>query len=102
MTGLYLRVLVALVAALPAAALAQTPGEDCTRLKEPIPAASIALSTNGAIIESATPVPAAPFSLAELPFGPLPAELAINPAVPDYCKVIGAIASIDPQAPPIR
>jgi hypothetical protein len=88
--------------ACPAAGLAQTPNEDCTRLKEPIPAASIGLPTNGAIIESATAMPAAPLSPAELPFGPLPAELAVNPAVPDYCKVIGAIAPVDPQAPPIR
>jgi Tannase and feruloyl esterase len=103
MTARLLPMLAALATALcPAAGLAQTPSDDCTRLKAPIAAASIALPTSGAKIESATPVPAAPFSVAELPFGPPPPEMAVNPAVPDYCKVIGAIAPVDPQAPPIR
>ena len=103
MVGRYLCFLGLLaVAAFPVAALAQPANEDCARLKEPIPAAGIGLPTNGAIIESATPMPAAPFSFAELPFGPLPPELAVNPALPEYCKVTGAIAPVDPQSPPIR
>jgi feruloyl esterase len=89
------------VAAFPAAAPAQSAG-DCTRLNEPIPATSIALPTNGAVIESATPMPAASSAAAQLPFGPLPPELAVNPAVPEYCKIVGAITPVDPAAPPIR
>ena len=81
---------------------AQPTGEACVRLKESIPAASIGLPTSGATIESAELKPPAPFTLAELPFGPLPSFLAVVPATPEYCKVVGAIAPVDPKAPPIR
>jgi feruloyl esterase len=40
--------------------------------------------------------------LAELPFKPLPSFLAVVPAAPEYCKVLGTIAPVDPRAPPIR
>jgi Tannase and feruloyl esterase len=81
---------------------AQTTGNACARLKEPIAAASIALPSSGARIDSAELVAPAPLSAAQLPFGPLPPYLAVVPAAPEYCKVLGAIAPVDPRAPLIR
>jgi hypothetical protein len=93
---------IVVTASWPSIGLAQSASDECARLKEPIPAASIGLPSSGAAIELATLVPPAPLSFAELPFGPLPPEMAIVPAVPEYCKVVGAIAPVDPKAPPIR
>jgi feruloyl esterase len=87
---------------LPALCAAQPGGDACTRLKESIPAASIGLPTGGATIDSAELVPQAPLAPTRLPFGPLPSYLAVVPAAPEYCKVVGAIAPVDPKAPPIR
>jgi hypothetical protein len=84
------------------ACTAQTTGNDCARLKEPIQAASIALPSGGATIDSAELMAPAPLSAAQLPFGPLPPYLAVVPAAPEYCKVLGAIAPVDPKAPLIR
>jgi Tannase and feruloyl esterase len=80
----------------------QTAADDCMRLKEPIPAASIGLPSNGAIIESTALMGPSQLAAAELPFGPLPPYLAVVPAAPEYCKVIGAIAPVDAKAPHIR
>jgi len=52
-----------------------------------------------ATIESATLVDATPLSVAER--GPTPAA-TINPATPEYCKVLGAIHAVDPKAPAIK
>jgi feruloyl esterase len=76
---------------------------DCSRLKEPIPAAAIGLPNGGATIESAALM--APSALSIPPkalFEPPPPEIAVVPAAPEYCKVVGAIAPVDPKAPPIR
>jgi hypothetical protein len=81
---------------------AESAGEACTRLKESIPATDIGLPNGGATIESAELKPPTPLTLAELPFKPLPSFLAVIPAAPEYCKVVGAIAPVDPKAPPIR
>ena len=81
---------------------AEPAGETCTRLKESIPAADIGLPTAGATIELAELKQPTPLTLAELPFKPLPSFLAVVPAAPEYCKVVGAIAPVDPKAPPIR
>jgi Tannase and feruloyl esterase len=81
---------------------AQPAADTCARLKEAIAAADIGLPTNGATIESAELVAPAPLTQAQLPFGPLPPHLAVVPATPEYCKVVGAIAPVDPKAPPIR
>jgi hypothetical protein len=72
---------------------AQTTGNACARLKEPIAAASFALPSSGARIDSAELVAPAPLSAAQLPFGPLPPHLAVVPAAPEYCKVLGDRAS---------
>ena len=50
-------------------------------------------------IDSATIVPAVPFAVAER--GPTPAA-RITPATPEFCRVLGRIAPVDPKAPPIR
>ena len=81
---------------------AEPANETCTRLKESIPAADIGLPTGGATIELAELKQPTPLTLAELPFKPLPSFLAVVPAAPEYCKVVGAIAPVDPKAPPIR
>jgi hypothetical protein len=98
-----LLVLAGILSVLPAEWCAAEPaGETCTRLKELIPCADIGLPTGGATIESAELKQPTPLTLAELPFKPLPSFLAVVPAVPEYCKVVGAIAPVDPKAPPIR
>jgi len=79
------------------------PTAACTALAQPIPAAAIGLPTGGATIESAKLVaPSALEIRAKVPFGPPPPEVAVAPALPEHCQVIGAIAPIDPKAPPIR
>lgn len=92
----------ALVILFPTMCAAQTSENDCTRLKEPVAPTGIGLPSAGATIDSAEVIAPSPISPAELPFGPLPSYLAVVPAAPEYCKVIGAIAPIDPKAPPIR
>lgn len=86
----------------PALCVAQAPGDACSRLKDAIPAAAIGLPSGGAVIDSADLVAPAPLAMAQLPFGPLPSYLAVVPATPEYCKVLGAIAPVDPKAPPIK
>jgi tannase/feruloyl esterase len=81
---------------------AESADEVCARLKASIPATDIGLPNGGATIESAELKPPTPLTLAELPFKPLPSFLAVVPAAPEYCKVLGAIAPVDPKAPPIR
>jgi Tannase and feruloyl esterase len=71
----------------------------CAALVTGIEAEKIGLPTRGARIESATLVAPGAMSVAER--GPTPAA-TITPATPEYCKLLGSIASIDPNAPPIR
>ncbi len=52
-----------------------------------------------ASVESSTWTAASGISVAER--GPTPAA-TITPATPDYCKVLGAIAPVDPKAPSIK
>lgn len=70
----------------------------CSSLGAAIDKASIGLPTSGATIDSATLVAASALAVAER--GPTPASL-ITPATPEYCKVLGRIAPVDPAAPPI-
>jgi feruloyl esterase len=75
----------------------------CTELQLPIPASAIGLPSGGASID--TVILVAPSALAvrpKVPFGPPPPEVAVAPALPQYCQVTGAIAPVDPKAPPIR
>jgi len=66
----------------------------CAALKEP---------AKGITIESATLVAPTPLMVRpKVPFSPPPPEIVVAPALPEYCQVIGAIAPIDPKAPPIR
>lgn len=97
--------------AIPAIALlltacAATPPRDpalaCADLTRPIDAGAIGLQTRGATIESATLTqPQVAGAVTNPPFAPTPPEMIV-PALPEHCRVIGAIASVDPQAPPIR
>jgi len=79
------------------------PVEGCAGLKAPVPASAIGLPTRGATIESATLMAPIPMIVpAKFPFQPPMTEITVIPATPEYCKVIGAIAPVDPTAPPIR
>ena len=70
------------------------PVEGCAAMKEPM---------KGVTIESATLIAPTPLMLRpKLPFSPPPPEIAIAPALPEHCQVIGAIAPADPKAPRIR
>jgi Tannase and feruloyl esterase len=71
----------------------------CEALTGGIAASLIGLPSGDAQIESATWTLAAPISLAER--GPTPAAM-VTPATPDFCKVLGRIAPVDPKAPPIK
>lgn len=86
----------------PSLCVAQTAASPCARLKEPVPPAMIGLPTSGATIESVQLVQPMPLAPAQLPFGPPPPYLAVSPATPEYCKVLGSIAPVDPKAPPVR
>ena len=61
-----------------------------------VPAAAIGLPSGAATVDSA--VLQAPVALAVAERGPTPAA-TISPATPEYCKVLGRIAPVDPQAP---
>jgi feruloyl esterase len=102
MPGRHLLVAASVVVSLSPALCAAETSDTCARLKEAIAATSIGLPSAGATIESAELMPAAPLATAQLPFGPLPPYLAVAPAAPEYCKVVGAIVPVDPKAPPIR
>ena len=81
----------------PVPALSAT--DACALLTQPIPATAIDLPTNGATIESATLTAPAELSLLpKPPFSPTPPEILVVPATPEYCRVLGAIAPIDPKA----
>ena len=79
------------------------PKAACDALAAPIAAASIGLPTRGATIDSALLVEAsAEAPTHPLPFVPPPPEAVIAPAMPQHCRVVGRIASVDATAPPIR
>jgi feruloyl esterase len=64
-----------------------------------IPASKISLPSGGATIDSAVLMAPAAMVVAER--GPSPAA-AITPATPQYCKLLGHIAPLDPKAPDIH
>jgi len=70
----------------------------CASLNAPIDSAKIGLPSGGATIDAAALV--APSALTVAERGPTPAA-TITPATPEYCKVLGRIAPVDPKAPPI-
>ncbi|CAN1554114.1 Tannase/feruloyl esterase [Rhabdaerophilaceae bacterium] len=72
---------------------------DCTELLGELPAGSIGLPSGPAKVVSASFESAKPLALAER--GPTPAA-RVQPAQPDFCKLIGEIGPVDPKAPPIR
>lgn len=64
-----------------------------------IAASAIGLPSGAATVDSAVLMPASALAVAER--GPTPAA-TITPAAPEYCKVLGRIAPLDPKAPPIQ
>ena len=64
-----------------------------------LPSQVIALPSGPVRIESAALQAARAPSVVER--GPTPAA-RFSPALPEFCRVLGAIAPVDPQAPPIR
>ena len=79
--------------------LGADPAGRCTELVAPVAASDITIPSGSARIESATLVAATPLAVAER--GPTPAS-RITPAMPAFCRVIGAIDPLDPKAPVIR
>ncbi len=71
----------------------------CATLAAAIDASKIGVPSAGATIDSATLMAPSALSVAER--GPTPAA-TITPAAPQYCKVLGRIAPVDPKAPPIQ
>ncbi|MFO1220803.1 MAG: tannase/feruloyl esterase family alpha/beta hydrolase [Burkholderiaceae bacterium] len=64
-----------------------------------IAASAIGVASGAATIDSASPMAASALAVAAQ--GPTPAG-TITPAAPEYCKVLGRIAPIDPKAPAIH
>jgi feruloyl esterase len=81
-----------------AAAPTLTP-EACAALTAPIAVDAIGLPSGEADIDSATFSPGSPLAIAER--APTPAS-RISPATPAFCKIVGHIKPLDPQAPPIQ
>ncbi|HEY6355449.1 MAG TPA: tannase/feruloyl esterase family alpha/beta hydrolase, partial [Burkholderiaceae bacterium] len=71
----------------------------CATLAVAIGASKIGLASGGATIDAATLMAPSALSVAER--GPTPAA-TITPAAPQYCKVLGRVAPVDPKAPPIQ
>jgi len=77
-------------------ATARTTAAACASLQNhQVDATAIGLPTSGATVTSAVIVPASPQTVNAQ-------GTAVVLAIPEYCKVIGAIAPIDPAAPPIN
>jgi feruloyl esterase len=81
------------------ASLGADPSAACAALSAAVTPSAIGLPSGGATIESATLVPETALAVAER--GPSPAA-RITPPTPSFCRVLGQIAPLDPQAPPIR
>ena len=67
----------------------------CAALMRPIDAALIGLPSSGATITSAALMSASDFKTG-------PFQLAVTPALPQFCKVLGRIEPVDPASPPIE
>ncbi|MEY2619088.1 MAG: hypothetical protein RL522_2090 [Pseudomonadota bacterium] len=81
----------------PGVMVAADPAAGCAALAgTTIPASAIGISSGAATLDSAVWQKAAPLTTVER--GPTPAA-TINPATPDFCKVLGRIAPLDPKAP---
>ena len=86
-------------AAPPAALMGADAKLGCSALATAITIEKIGLPTRGATIDSATLMAPGALSVAER--GPTPAS-TITPATPEYCKLLGHIAPLDPAAPAIN
>lgn len=81
-----------------AVSLGADPAAACAGLTAAVPASAIGLPSGAARIDTATWVAATALVVAER--GPTPAA-RISPATPAFCRLLGRIAPLDPQAPPI-
>ena len=79
--------------------LGANPEQACAALTEQLPTTAIGLQSGPAVIDSSAIVPAVPFAVTER--APNPAA-RVTPATPSFCKVLGHIDPIDPQAPRIN
>jgi Tannase and feruloyl esterase len=71
----------------------------CVTLKGTLPPSVVGMPSGVVTIESSTLMQ--PSAIAVADRGPTPAA-TITPAAPEYCKVLGSIAPVDPAAPPIQ
>jgi hypothetical protein len=74
-----------------AAKMTEDPATTCSDLIRP--------TDNAVRIDSASMIAPSPLAVAER--GPTPAA-RVTPANPEFCKVLGQIAPLDPNAPPIK
>ena len=79
-------------------ALGTDPASACTALVAPVPSAAIGLPSGAASIDSATWMPASALAVAER--GATPAG-RVTPATPAFCRLLGRIAPVSVDAPPI-
>jgi hypothetical protein len=89
----------AIMVALEVQAQTALSADSCNKLVGTMPASVIGIPSGVVKITSATSESARPLAVAER--GPSPAA-RVQPATPDFCKVLGEIAPIDPKAPPIN
>lgn len=75
------------------------PNVVCAALAVPVAAAAIGLPSGGATIDSATLFFSSSLSVAERAATP---AATVTPALPQYCRLLGRIAPVDPKAPPIH
>ena len=85
----------ALLAACDTVIPVRSPDASCSSLSgSTLSSGLTSLPTAGATITAATLMPAATAAQN--------ADGSFAPALPEYCKVLGSIASVDPQAPPVK
>ena len=78
--------------------LGSDPSAACAALNAPIPASAIGIPSGAASIDSAAWMPAIALAVAER--GATPAG-RVTPATPAFCRVLGRIAPLSADAPPI-
>jgi hypothetical protein len=95
-------VLLAACATQPAPRAPAEAAQACAALTQPIDASLIGLPSRGAAIEAAVLVAPADMKIATSAAAPVPPEFVVTPATPEYCRITGTLAPVDPQAPPIK
>jgi hypothetical protein len=83
----------------PSDTLGSDPAGTCAAMTAQVAASAIGIPSGAATMESATLAPETALAVAER--GPTP-HARITPHTPTFCRVLGRIAPLDPNAPPIR